>query len=83
MMKNFPQTNVPNTQAFPDNAYPASAYYGINSTLTATNQFGASSSAVAPQGDTSLMPAQVSSGGLVVAFLLVIGAVVLWHYFYK
>lgn len=83
MMKNFPVTSVPNTQSYPDNAYPASAYYGINSTLTSFDTFSGSSSAVNGEGNTSLMPSQVNTRGLVVAFLVVIAVVFLWHYYYK
>lgn len=77
------QTQVPNTQAFPDNAYPASAYYGINSSLTNFDTFGASASAVSGATNTSLMPSQTRTSGLVVAFLVVLGAVALWHFYYK
>jgi hypothetical protein len=83
MMFNVPMTQVPNTQSFPDNAYPASAYYGVNSTLASFDQFGGSASAVQGEGPSSLMPAQTRYGGLVTAFLVVIGAVVLWHFYYK
>lgn len=80
---NFPLTQVPNTQGYPDNAYPASAYYGINSTLTAFDTFGGSASAVNGEGPTSLMPAQSNLSGLVVAFLAVLGALFVWHMYYK
>lgn len=83
MLFNAPMTQVPNTQGFPDNAYPASAYYGINSTLTNFDTFSASSSAVNGATNTSLMPTQTRTSGLVVAFLVVLAAVVLWHFFYK
>lgn len=83
MMLNFPVTSVPNTQAFPDNAYPASAYYGINSTLADTSSFSASSSATNADGTLSLMPSQSNYSGLVVAFLVAIAAIVLWHFYYK
>lgn len=83
MFKQFPVTQVPNTQGFPDNAYPASAYYGINSTLASFDTFSASSSAVNGEGPNSLMPAQGKTSGLVVAFLIVLGAVVVWHVYYK
>lgn len=83
MMFNAPMTQVPNTQGYPDLGYPASAYYGINSTLANFDTFSASSSAVSGEGPTSLMPTQTRFSGLVVAFLIAIGAVVLWHVFYK
>ena len=84
MFLNVPFTSVPNTQSFPDNAYPASAYYGINSTLAAFNTGGASGGVGGDNGGSnSLMPAQMNTQGLVIAFLLVIGAVVAWHLYYK
>lgn len=83
MLFSIPQTQVPNTQGFPDNAFPASAYYGINSTLTNFDTFTASASGVNGQGNTSLMPSQVRTSGLVTAFLIVIAAIILWHFFYK
>jgi len=83
MLFTVPMSQVPNTQGFPDNAYPASAYYGINSTLTNFDTFSASASAVNGEGATSLMPAQTRTSGLVVAFVVVLAALVLWHFFYK
>lgn len=83
MMANFPVTSVANTQSFPDNAYPASAYYGINSTLADTTAFSASSSATNADGTMSLMPSQTNVSGLVIAFLVAIAAIVLWHYYYR
>ena len=83
MLFNAPMTQVPNTQGFPDNGYPASSYYGINSTLTNFDTFSASASAVGGDGNTSLMPAQTRHGGLVAAFVIVLLAVVLWHMYYK
>lgn len=83
MMKNFPVTSVPNTQSFPDNAYPASGYYGINSTLSSMDSMSASSSALNGDATGSLMPSQANWQGIVVAFILVIGAVFAWHMYYK
>jgi len=83
MQFQFPTSSVPNTQSFPDNAYPASAYYGINSTLTAFDTFGASAGAANSSGSTSLMPAQTKMSGLMTAFIVVILAVVAWHFYYK
>jgi hypothetical protein len=83
MMLNYPVTSVPNSQAFPDNAFPASAYYGINSTLADTTAFSPSSSATNADGTMSLMPSQMNMSGLVIAFLIGIGVLGLWHYYYK
>lgn len=83
MLFTIPQSQVPNTQAFPDLGYPASAYYGINSTLTNFDTFTASASAINGQDNTSLMPAQSRTSGLMVAFIIVLAALFAWHFFYR
>lgn len=86
MLLQVPTSQVPNTQSFPDNAYPASAYYGINSTLANFDTFTASASAAGngiSGGNTSLMPAQTRTSSLMVVFLVVIGAAIAWHFYYK
>jgi hypothetical protein len=84
MRPNFPMTTVPNLQGFPENGYPVAAYYGVDSSLATVNQ--ASPSGRATGGNASLMPGPASPNqfrDLVIAFFLVIGAVVLWHYYMK
>jgi hypothetical protein len=86
MLLNVPTTQVPNTQSFPDNAYPASSYYGINSTLANFDTFTASASAAGngiAGSNTSLMPTQTHMPGLMVAFVIVIAAAFAWHFYYK
>lgn len=84
MRPQFPMTSVPNLQGFPENGYPVSAYYGVDSSLATVNQQSPSGSASG--GSASLMPGPTSPNqfrDLVIAFSLVIGAVVLWHYYMK
>lgn len=88
MLRQYPMTTVPNLQGFPENGYPVSAYYGIDSTL-------ASMSAQSPGGTAtsggkksdSLMPNPSLGPGnyrtVIVAFLLIVGAVTLWHFYMK
>lgn len=89
MMKNYAVTSVPNTQSFPDNAYPASAYYGINSTLADMTSMSASGNAGstptgAQSGATaSLMPYQTNIRGLILVFVIVLAVIALWHWYYK
>lgn len=83
MQFQFPTSSVPNVQAYPNNAYPASGYYGINSSLEAFDTFGASAGAANASGSTSLMPSQTHISGLMTAFVIVIIAVVAWHFYYK
>jgi hypothetical protein len=81
---NLPMTVVPNLQGFPENGYPVSAYYGIDSTLQQINTYTGSGNAAS--GNDSLMPKPTSPykyRTLITAFLIVVGAVVLWHYYMK
>ena len=81
-------TTVPNLQGFPENGYPVSAYYGIDSTLATMTSMspGASATSGGKKSD-SLMPAPALGPGnyrsVIIAFLLVIGAVALWHFYMK
>jgi hypothetical protein len=84
MTPKFPVSSVPNLQAYPENGFPVSAYYGIDSTLAGVNGMSPSSSATG--GTASLMPQPATPNqfrDLVIVFGLVIGAVVLWHYYMK
>lgn len=84
MTPKFPMSSVPNLQGYPENGYPVSAYYGVDSTLMGVNSMSPSGSATG--GTASLMPAPTSPHqfrDLVIAFVLVIGAVMLWHYYMK
>jgi hypothetical protein len=82
MTPQYPMSTVPNLQGFPEAGYPASAFYGINSTLAAMNGMGASSSATASGGNLSVLAEPVQQPTmrtLVVALTLVVGGVFLWH----
>lgn len=80
MLKNYPMTSAPNTQSYPEMGYPASGYYGIDSSLQEQRAFTASGSS--PVGLTALQD-QAQPRTLIVVIALVVLAGLAWHFYYK
>ena len=80
MQRQYPMTQVSLLGGYPENGFPASGFYGVDSTL-ATMQNNTASS-----GNSSASPAQVEMPNmrtLVVAFLAIVGSVALWHFYMR
>lgn len=80
MIKNFPMTSAPNTQSYPEMGFPASAYYGIDASLQEQRAFTASGS---QQSGLTAIQNGATPRTLVVVVLIVLGAGLLWHFYYR
>lgn len=83
MLAQYPMSSVPNLQGFPEAGYPASSFYGIDSTLAGMNAMSASSGAAGSLSALAQPAMQPNMRTLVVALLAVVGAVALWHMYMK
>ena len=83
MLAQYPMSTVPNLQGFPEAGYPASSFYGIDSTLAAMNSMSASSGASGSLSALNQPAVQPNMRTLIVSLLAVVGAVFLWHVYMK
>jgi hypothetical protein len=80
MLAQYPMSTVPNLQGFPEAGYPASSFYGIDSTLAGINAMGASSGSLSTLNAPAQQP---NMRTLVVALVIVVASVWLWHAYMK
>ena len=73
-------STVPNLQGFPEAGYPASSFYGIDSTLASVNSMSPSSGSLSVLASPQSQP---NMRTIVVSLVIVVGAVFLWHAYMK
>jgi len=83
MQKQFPMTSVPNLQGYPENGFPVSAYYGVDSTLAVMGTNSASSATGGASALVQQLDPSAKFRQLAIVLLCVVGAYVLWHFFTK
>lgn len=83
MLAQYPMSTVPNMQGFPEAGYPASSFYGIDSTLAALNSMSASSGSQGSLSALNQPTTQPNFRTLIVALLIIVGSIALWHMYMR
>lgn len=79
MMKSFPMDRVPNLQSFPENGFPISAYYGVDSTIPDIQANSASSG----DKNKSSLPPTDKKRLLITIVVIVLATYALFHWYNK